>query len=98
MAHQLGVRLHSKMPVDFLRIAGIRVVRNADRIGDLFAAAAFEQEIEDAPLPRGKTWHLHSAVLGPALLVQPGNLGEDDVRDASLARSKRPPRKVAINA
>ena len=70
-AHQLGVRLNAEGRVDVLHVAGDGMDRDAQLVGDEFAAVAFEQEIEHEPAAGRQGWDFRPEILRPAEGVQP---------------------------
>lgn len=94
--HQFRMGLDAESGIDVLHVIGHRVNRQAEFVGDDFAAMALQQEVENQSPLAGKRRRADSEVLGPAAGMKPGNFRQENVGDLALAFIEQRPVRLAV--
>ena len=76
------------MAVDLLDVAGEGILSNPKIGSDLLATATLEKEFENQAFPWRKLGNRDGTILGPSHLMEPGNLAQNNVGDASVTRGE----------
>lgn len=87
-----------KVTEDIFHIAVDRVAREPEVAGNLLAAATMHKKVHNCAAAWRELGDFGIPVRGPALLMQPGDFGKQDVSNAGITRSESRPSRAAINA